>query len=361
MMLMRNALKYVVLVLMATIGISARAQLVRVDTSSFPSPNWIHVDGEFMNQVQSRDSILIGDQIEYGFQLDGVEEGTVYQCLRLLDPNLEVVEEWKIDTLNVVQRKAGTPRLMDIRMAMKMAAFEEGTYAPLIMLERVNLKGKSDTLYFDPIKFDVKTLQLDSTFVMHDVREQIHTPFNWDEFIYTLKELWAKFIDILPVLTLVKWGVLLLVLVISLLLYRKSRKYDHEEVQIMDPAHIVALRKLDAYRSNAMWVPEKQKDFYTGVTDALREYISRRYGIGALEMTTAELFDNMGGVELPQEQMARLRELFERADFVKFAKYVASDEDNASAVPLAVRFVTDTYQSELEQQTAEEADVEENK
>jgi hypothetical protein len=36
----------------------------------------------------------------------------------------------------------------------------------------------------------------------------------------------------------------------------------------------VALRELDKYRGNAMWVPEKQKVFYSGITDALREYIA---------------------------------------------------------------------------------------
>ena len=35
-------------------------------------------------------------------------------------------------------------------------------------------------------------------------------------------------------------------------------------------------------------------------------------------------------------------------DFVKFAKFTASDEDNAKALPVAVRFVTSTYQSDLE-------------
>ena len=109
----------------------------------------------------------------------------------------------------------------------------------------------------------------------------------------------------------------------------------------------------NAFRSNAMWVPEKQKVFYTGVTDALREYISRRFGIGAMEMTTAELFEAAKTIEdFPSDMLAELKELFETADFVKFAKYVASDEDNASAVPKAVRFVTQTYQSELERQQA---------
>ena len=37
---------------------------------------------------------------------------------------------------------------------------------------------------------------------------------------------------------------------------------------------------------------------------------------------------------------------------MKFAKYVASDDENAAAVPLAVRFVTSTYQSQVEEDPA---------
>ena len=40
----------------------------------------------------------------------------------------------------------------------------------------------------------------------------------------------------------------------------------------------------------------------------------------------------------------------ECADYVKFAKHVASQEENARALPTAVRFVTSTYQTVLEEE-----------
>ena len=68
-------------------------------------------------------------------------------------------------------------------------------------------------------------------------------------------------------------------------------------------------------------------------------------------MTTAELFEALKGAEdLPADLREELREVFECADFVKFAKHVASDEDNARALPTAVRFVTSTYQTVLEEE-----------
>ena len=105
---------------------------------------------------------------------------------------------------------------------------------------------------------------------------------------------------------------------------------------------------LEKYRGNKLWAADKQKTFYSGITDAVREYIDERYGVAAMEMTTAEIFKGLDDTDIPAELKAELRELFERADFVKFAKYVASDVDNAKALPVAVRFVTSTYQSDLE-------------
>jgi hypothetical protein len=61
----------------------------------------------------------------------------------------------------------------------------------------------------------------------------------------------------------------------------------------------------------------------------------------------------MKSTDAPKELLVELKDLFERADFVKFAKFVASDEDNASALPMAVRFVTSTYQVDVESGTSE--------
>ena len=67
-----------------------------------------------------------------------------------------------------------------------------------------------------------------------------------------------------------------------------------------------------------------------------------------MEMTTAEIFKEMKSTDAPSELLDAVRELFETADFVKFAKLVVPDQDNAKVLPLAVRFVTETYQSEIE-------------
>ena len=73
--------------------------------------------------------------------------------------------------------------------------------------------------------------------------------------------------------------------------------------------------------------------------------MAARYGVGALEMTTAEIFEDLKGSDIPEDLYREMKTLFERADFVKFAKFTATDEENAQVLPQAVRFVTSTYQA----------------
>ena len=42
------------------------------------APGRIEMDGVFLEPVQERDSVLIADQLRYGFVLYGVEDGTSF-------------------------------------------------------------------------------------------------------------------------------------------------------------------------------------------------------------------------------------------------------------------------------------------
>ncbi|MGM9735494.1 MAG: hypothetical protein ACI3ZL_03680 [Candidatus Cryptobacteroides sp.] len=298
----------------------------------------------FLRQMQERDSVLIADQLFYGFRLEGVEEGT-----RLAFPDLskgftegvEVISGWIVDTLRTKKTGKGQPRLYDIESGVMITSFEEGTYGlDALAVLRVSRDGVADTLVFEPQMLDVRTIPIDTeSFEPHDIKGQICYPLTFSEVLPWLAGIQALAMLAVAIYCLVR-------------IYR--RRNDPQYVR-KEPAHIVALRKLDRYRGDKMWAPEKQKAFYSGVTDALREYIASRYGIGAMEMTTAEIFKDMGQTDAPEALLAEVRELFERADFVKFAKYVASEQENASALPLAVRFVTETYQAEIEAEGAEQA------
>ena len=76
-------------------------------------------------------------------------------------------------------------------------------------------------------------------------------------------------------------------------------------------------------------------------------------------MPCAEIFADLRKTDVPADLYEEMKDLFERADFVKFAKYVATPEDNATVLPQAVRFVTATYQAQVEEDAAAETPGEE--
>lgn len=345
---MRKALIYILLLLCS---LSSFAQ---VDTASvqvadtveaLPQGGIIAMKGAFLQPRTPRDSVLIGDQLMYGVDLRLVEEGTDFAFPQWQnDPRggITAVSPWLIDTVKVTKRKKGMPRLLDIRAGLVITSFDEGSYElPQIILQRRTGDGVVDTLYYEPVKVEFKTMPVDTaTFVPHDIKGQIRYPVTLGE--------------VLPWAVAGQWIVTLIIL--GVCLYIMFRKKDEIFVRPKDPAHIVALRELDKFRGKEMWAPDKQKAFYSGVTDALREYISERYDIGAMEMTTSELFEDMKKTDAPAELLAKVKQLFELADFVKFAKFVASDEENAAALPLAVGFVTQTYQTLVESEQDSETE-----
>ena len=292
----------------------------------------------FLDRLQKRDSILVADQLEYGFTLDSVKTGTelgLADFSQASNDTLTLVRNWKLDTLKLF-RKSG---MVNIRGSVVIAPFEEGKYELPPVLVRRKLGNEIDTLVFDGVEMEVKSMPVDTaTFVLHDIKGQIQYPVTFKE-----------------VLPYVLWAFLLLGFVAVALSFWRTRVRREKEEKIKEPAHITALRNLDKFRGNKFWVPEKQKAFYSGVTDTLKTYIEARFGVDAPEMTMAELFDALKSEkDITPELYGETKELFEIADFVKFAKHSAPDDYNAKVVPVAVRFVTDTYQLALEEEPKED-------
>ena len=290
----------------------------------------------FLNNLQKRDSVLVGDRLEYGIRLDTVHAMTGFLFPEFKSGDtLTVVRGWQLDTSNVSLRK----RTFTLKGSILLSPFEEGIYKlpPLAVVRAVG--EKIDTLIFSSPELEVKPIPIDTaSFVIHDIKPQIRYPVTLGE--------------ILPWIGAA--GILGAAVAMLIWLARRRRMKEDEE-KAKDPAHIVALRKLEKYRGDKYWAPDKQKAFYSGVTDTLKTYMEARFGVDAPEMTTAEVFDALKAEkDITPELFSQTRELFETADFVKFAKHAASDEYNAKVVPVAVRFVTDTYRSTLEEERKED-------
>ncbi|MBQ3984763.1 MAG: hypothetical protein II636_05485 [Bacteroidales bacterium] len=299
----------------------------------------IEAGPSYLEPLQPRDSVLVWDQFHYGMVIKDVPEGTSIG-LPQIDPEatlkegkLMILDNWQRDTINVYAQKDSLTKY-DIRAYFTITPLVAAEYELFPLTCLVGL----DTLVYIHQMLDVKEPSIDmETFQPNDIKPQVKFPITFQEAIP-----WVM-------IGLFAIAILVLIFAIYSTIERKQKEKPAE------PAHIRALRKLDRFRGEKHWKPENQKNFYSGVTDALREYIAARFGVGAMEMTTAEIFDALKGAEdIPEDLYAEMKDLFERADFVKFAKYTAPDEDNKRVLPEAVRFVSTTYVSEVKKEEEEQ-------
>ena len=286
----------------------------------------------------SRDTILIGDQIEWIIPLE-MAPGEKFFLEDIADPpapGVEIIKPLEIDTV------ASGRKQVKVEGKVILTSFDSGSYylPPLIaMIEREG--GRVDTLYMEGPTLEVTTVPIDTaTYVIKDIKGQIKYPL--------------KFREVVPWVLLALLLAALIWAVVRWIRMRRANRTFMGKPIVKDPPHIVALRALDKIRKAKLWQNDKQKQFYTEVTDALRVYIADRFGIAALERPSREMLTDLRKQDIESGLFDKMEQLFTRADLVKFAKYQASAEENEEVIPDAVRFVNATYMKEIDDEKEED-------
>ena len=111
------------------------------------------------------------------------------------------------------------------------------------------------------------------------------------------------------------------------------------------PPHQVAMQEIERIKQEKTWQKGQPKEYYTELTDALRTYIKERFHFNALEMTSGEIIEKL--LETNDKQaIADLRELFQTADLVKFAKHNPLMNENDANLLSAIDFINETKEQE---------------
>ena len=137
-------------------------------------------DGTLRSRL-SRDSILIGDQIEWtiDLQLAPGEGARVSKPGETPVPGVEALGEMSLDTLS--QKKG----VLNLRGRIILTSFDSGSYAlpPLyVLLARTD--GTIDTLEYAGPTLAVNTIPIDTaTFQPYDIKGQIRYPLTFKEVI----------------------------------------------------------------------------------------------------------------------------------------------------------------------------------
>jgi len=275
-------------------------------------------------------AIMIGDQVGMTLSVTAPKDSRVQMPVmkprQIIAPGVEIVDIIDEDTAEVDN---------ELRLSRKviLTSFDENAY--MIPSQTIKVDGKAyrtNPLALKVITMDVDTLHLNQFFPPKDVQDN---PFLWSE--------WSPLFWLSLIL-------LVLVIIGAYLYVRfKQNKPIISRIMIVKriPPHQKALTEIDRIKKDRMQNSDDQKVYYTQLTDTLRRYIEERFGFSAMEMTSTEIIERLhttGDAKMIDE----LRELFNTADLVKFAKYSTLINENDLNLVNAVNFIDNTKTQDKE-------------
>jgi len=142
----------------------------------------------------------------------------------------------------------------------------------------------------------------------------------------------------------------LLLLPIIYFIYKKignKPKEEIKEVEVVLPAHKIALDKLGSLRESKLWETGEIKEYQSKLTYIIREYLENRYGIQALESSTDEITKALKESNFDPSDESDLKTILQVADLVKFAKAKPSEEIHEEFLNTAFSFVRKTKLEEV--------------
>lgn len=128
--------------------------------------------------------------------------------------------------------------------------------------------------------------------------------------------------------------------------YKKTGKFISLPEKPQPKPWTLALDKLEKLKAKNLWENGMEKEYFTELTDILRDYLSQRFGINAMEMTSRQIMQTLADQTDVKEKRGYVRKILDVADFVKFAKVRPLPADNVEAFDNAVNFVKETIPAE---------------
>lgn len=234
---------------------------------------------------------------------------------------IELVKQGKIDTVFSQDKK-------NIRYTQELlvTSFDSGVFTippfPFMYFSGTD----TITIYTDSLLLYSATLPVDTLQGFKDITNPLDVPFSIQELLPY----------VLLFLAMVGLG-------IGLYFWIQKRKKKQPEIKaeqiIVEPAHIIALRELEALKAKRLWQQGQIKNYYIELTDIIRRYLHLRFNIDATEMTTEEILHALRLTDCTNESITAITRLLRLADLVKFAKAQPLESEHEDAYKQAFIFI----------------------
>lgn len=297
-------------------------------------------DGLTVNVALDTNVIAIGDQINLNLSIDQPKDVAINFPVFTdsITKNIEVIRQWPIDT---TKNKDGS---FKVRKRYLITSFDGGVHKIPPFVFKLNGANINNIIRTDTLELGVRSFEIDTTKANFDIAMPIHTP--------------VSFAEVAP------WaGGGILLIIILLVAYYFYRRYKRNQPLFKaevpaEPAHVIALRKLEEIDEQKLWQTGKIKQYHSDLTDAVRSYLDERFDLATLESTTDETMEAISEDVMHKDLIADLKVILERADLAKFAKFQPLPDENQLSLKYAYRIVEKTLIKETVIEKPEEEESE---
>ena len=272
-----------------------------------------------------------------------VGEQTTLHVTVTTDPNRRIIIPLPGDTLmtgvEVLSVSDADSTVADGRLIIRRDILVTSFDSSLYLLPPFVAIDGADTIASNQVALKVSTVPVD-----------VDNP----EQFYDIKDVWKPpfvLADYYPWI----FGILTALFIICVIGYLIQRYRRHRSEVPVKPAETelppyeAAIRELDSIKDRKLWQQGLNKEYYTQVTDTLRRYISRRYGVNAMEKTSEEILAIIERETDERSVYDTLRQVLRLSDYVKFAKLHPLPDENDESMRNAYLFVNQTKRTEAPQ------------
>ena len=275
-------------------------------------------------------AILIGEQTKLHLTLTTDKDKQVQVLIPAdtLMRGVEVLERSKPDTTWIENDR------MLVKQDVLITSFDSSLY----LLPPVLAIDGRDTILSNQVALKVSTVpvNVDKPDEFADIKDVWKPPFVWSDY-------YPWIIGILAVLLLMA----LAYYIVKRIRERKSLIPFAQPEKPKLPPYEQAIKELDEIKQSKLWQQGKEKEYFTSITDTLRRYLVDRFGINAMEKTSAEILDSVKGIDEIVQAFEKLEQVLKLADFVKFAKFRPLPDENDLSLVNAYFFVNQTKPVEI--------------
>lgn len=240
--------------------------------------------------------------------------------------NFEKLSESRVDS---IRQKS----FLTEKKVIVVTTFDTGRIlTPEIEVRYHDQQGNAGSIITNQILIDVSLVKVDLKNSFHPIAPPLHASAS-HMLMYFLVA-----------------GSFLLLVLFFIYRRRKRRMAQMAEYTASIQPEETILTRLDKLEKDLSGRKVGVEQFYVKLTDLLREHIEKEFAFPAPEHTSAEIIRYMKQQIEDPELLEKIRESFELADLVKFAKVLPSKKENQEVIKSTFDFVTKTGSEVLQTQ-----------